>query len=275
MLTLPLILAALAAGAVGGVHCIGMCGGLSQWLLPREPAGAAPGTLAAAGARRVIAIAAAPAGAHGVVNCGASTAGSCTRSAAAPVSNWLALAQLHAGRLFTYALTGAIAGASGGYGPFLRPLQHLHWPLLLLGNLALVYLGLRLAGIRLPWRQPCWLAQGLHKLASYLPRPANHHPFVNGMAWGCMPCGLLYTVLPFALLSGAAWSGALLLLVFGLGTLPWLLAAQLPRLAGLQLRGMRIATALILCAWGVFGLLQLAGWVASTASVWCVTAAAS
>jgi sulfite exporter TauE/SafE len=32
MLTLPLILAAVTAGIAGGVHCVGMCGGISSML---------------------------------------------------------------------------------------------------------------------------------------------------------------------------------------------------------------------------------------------------
>jgi hypothetical protein len=46
------------------------------------------------------------------------------------------------------------------------------------------------------------------------------------MLWGCLPCGLVYGVLPFSLLSGDAISGAILMLIFGLGALPYLLFAQ-------------------------------------------------
>jgi sulfite exporter TauE/SafE len=43
------------------------------------------------------------------------------------------------------------------------------------------------------------------------------------MLWGLVPCGLVYSVLPLAFLSGSALSGAGLMLAFGLGTLPNLL----------------------------------------------------
>jgi sulfite exporter TauE/SafE len=202
---------------------------------------------------------------------------SCAGSAVASATHWQALLALHAGRLGTYALIGALAGATGGLGLMWHPLRQLHWPLLLLGNLALLYLGLRVAGVNLPWSLPRFLAQAiqavpaaLQKITRRLPR----HPFFKGMAWGCMPCGLLATVLPFALLSGSAWSGAVLLILFGMGTLPYLLALQLPpqfrhhpRLAG---RPLRMGAALLLCAWAVFGLLQLAGWVAGPMAAWCV-----
>ena len=43
--------------------------------------------------------------------------------------------------------------------------------------------------------------------------------------WGATPCGLVYGVLPVALLAGSAADGALVMLAFGLGTLPNLLVA--------------------------------------------------
>ena len=46
-----------------------------------------------------------------------------------------------------------------------------------------------------------------------------------GVLWGLTPCALVYGVLPLALLSGGAWQGAVIMLAFGLGTLPNLLAA--------------------------------------------------
>jgi sulfite exporter TauE/SafE len=45
----------------------------------------------------------------------------------------------------------------------------------------------------------------------------------SGMLWGLVPCGLVYSVLPLAFLSGDIWTGAALMFVFGLGTLPNLL----------------------------------------------------
>jgi sulfite exporter TauE/SafE len=56
-----------------------------------------------------------------------------------------------------------------------------------------------------------------------------------GFVWGWLPCGLVYSVLIWALSAGSATQGALLMLGFGLGTLPNLLlmgafAAQLSAL---------------------------------------------
>ncbi len=40
------------------------------------------------------------------------------------------------------------------------------------------------------------------------------------MVWGWLPCGLVYSALIWAISAGSAQEGALLLLSFGLGTLP-------------------------------------------------------
>ena len=45
-----------------------------------------------------------------------------------------------------------------------------------------------------------------------------------GILWGWLPCGLVYSVLIWTLSVNSAVEGALLLLSFGLGTLPNLLA---------------------------------------------------
>jgi sulfite exporter TauE/SafE len=44
-----------------------------------------------------------------------------------------------------------------------------------------------------------------------------------GILWGWLPCGMVYSASIAALSSGSASSGAAIMLVFGLGTLPNLL----------------------------------------------------
>jgi hypothetical protein len=45
-----------------------------------------------------------------------------------------------------------------------------------------------------------------------------------GFVWGWLPCGMVYSVLAWSLAAGSASAGASLMLAFGLGTLPMLLA---------------------------------------------------
>jgi sulfite exporter TauE/SafE len=92
-----------------------------------------------------------------------------------------------------------------------------------------------LLGAVLLWqaRQPAWvdrLGQGVWRKA----RPAMaalgpRAPFVLGVGWALMPCGLLYSALLVAALSANAAQGAGVMALFALGTSvsllagPWLL----------------------------------------------------
>lgn len=48
-----------------------------------------------------------------------------------------------------------------------------------------------------------------------------------GIVWGWLPCGLVYGVASWAVTSGSAVNGALVMLAFGLGTLPGVVSAGL------------------------------------------------
>ena len=140
------------------------------------------------------------------------------------------------GRIASYCLAGAIAGSVGGLGLMFSDVLPVQLVLYVLANVMLLILGLYLAGLsalaahfeaagRWLWRRIQPLARGLI--------PANTFPraLAVGALWGWIPCGLVYGVLATALLSGTAERGAVMMLAFGLGTLPNLL------LAGLVVRG--------------------------------------
>ena len=78
-----------------------------------------------------------------------------------------------------------------------------------------------------------------------------------GMLWGWLPCGMVYSVLAMALLTGSAARGAATLLAFGLGTLPNLMLAGLllVRFRNLaQAPALRIGSGLVVLAFGAWGL---------------------
>jgi sulfite exporter TauE/SafE len=91
-----------------------------------------------------------------------------------------------------------------------------------------------------------------------LPRSGAGRPLVAGFFWGWLPCGLSTTLLMAAWLEASALHGGLLMLAFGLGTLPlmtslsWSGAHFSARLAQPSLR--RVAAGLIAVA-GVVTLL--------------------
>lgn len=203
MLTLPLVAAVLSAGLLGGAHCIGMCGGLANML-----------TNAGVPGRKTIRIVPVQA-----------------IHQESKVNRWRIPTLLHAGRLFTYSLIGGFVGALGAAGLLFKPYLPVQMLMFVLGNLALIWLGLRLAGYSPEFTSLSRLASHVTSQVKLpirfsLSAQTRRHPFFVGMAWGCMPCGLVYGVLPFSLLSGNAGSGAVLMLLFGLAALPYLLFAQ-------------------------------------------------
>jgi sulfite exporter TauE/SafE len=84
--------------------------------------------------------------------------------------------------------------------------------------------------------------------------------FAAGLVWGWVPCGMVYGVLIAALVSGSAVQGASLMLAFGLGTLPNLLALGWSAHAArrwLEHRALRIAAGVLVIAFGVAGLARI------------------
>lgn len=75
-------------------------------------------------------------------------------------------------------------------------------------------------------RQPAWVEAAGRKVWGRV-RPLVHAPggvFAAGFLWALMPCGLLYSALLVAALSGGALEGALTMAMFALGSGLWLLA---------------------------------------------------
>jgi len=94
----------------------------------------------------------------------------------------------------------------------------------------------------------------------FIPVRTVPQAFFTGAVWGWLPCGLVYSVLISALATGSAAHGALLMLAFGAGTLPNLLAMGLfaQRLQTLTRKpGVRLAAGLLVAAFGVWGLTRL------------------
>jgi sulfite exporter TauE/SafE len=133
----------------------------------------------------------------------------------------------HLGRLAGYAVLGAVAGLLGaaldlgGAAAGLRQLR-----LVVSGTLLLAF-GLAFLGL-VPRR---WLEPGAGGAAALIARArrasGRSFPFLLGLPIGLLPCGLLYPMYAAAAGTGSAPGGAMLLLVFGLGTVPLLAAFAL------------------------------------------------
>jgi uncharacterized protein len=103
----------------------------------------------------------------------------------------------------------------------------------------------------------------------FLPMNTPAKAFALGGLWGWVPCGMVYSVLLTAMLSGSATSGAAVMIAFGLGTLPTLLGIGMvgARLQALtRRRAVRVASGLIVLAFGILGMYRAAnglslGWL--------------
>jgi uncharacterized protein len=217
--------AAFVAGIAGSVHCLAMCGGLSGALGMRaRQAGVAPGR----------------AFAHQL------------------------LQQL--GRVGSYTLAGAVCGAFGAALTTLMDLAQLTVVARVLAGACLVAISLR---VLFGWRAFAALERfGARFFARLSPLARSGlgsglgGSFLLGALWGWLPCGLVYSMLIFAALSGSVWQGAAILLLFGLGTWPAmlggsLLSAQLWRVS--MARGVHTLAGVLLLAFGVLTMIAPLG----------------
>lgn len=193
-------LGGLILGFASSLHCAGMCGGIASGLLLAFD----PGQGAA---RRA-----------GV------------------------LMSAQAGRIAAYMAAGGFLGVvgSGFYGAFDHGAAHLvlRWA----AAVALGWIGLSLIGVA-----PALTV--IDRLVAPFARWARHPgrrlraggpigPFLAGLGWGLLPCGMVYGALFYAMLTGSGTGGATVMAGFGLGTLP---AVTLTALGVAGLRKMALA----------------------------------
>lgn len=216
--------AAFIVGLMGGVHCLGMCGGIVSALtfsLPSQQ-------------RQHL-------------------------SQSLPI-----MLSYNLGRLSSYVIAGIIASSLGVAALQFAELDYLRTALSVLAALFMVALGLYLAG----WwggiakieqiGKPIW--KRLEPLGRrFIPINSPLKALPLGFIWGWLPCGLVYSVLLWTVSAGSIAKGALIMLLFGLGTLPNLLlmgafAAQLQRF--LRRPAIKLAAGLIVVAMGIGLLVQ-------------------
>lgn len=166
------------------------------------------------------------------------------------------------GRIGSYVVAGSLAGLIGWWLGQGLDLMGLSLGLRLALGLLMVGIGLQLA---LNWNGMRWIeAAGagfwrrLAPLAKrLLPARTPLHALALGALWGWLPCGLVYTVLLAATASGSPGHGALVMLAFGLGTAPSMLAlgAAGGRLAALTRRpGLRRLAGAAILGYGMWTL---------------------
>ena len=180
----PILSAAFVTGLLGSAHCFGMCGGIS---------GLFAVNVSVLDLKRQLPKAIA----------------------------------YNAGRVVTYAVLGA-AVAMLGKGA-VDSIPRLAAPVRLASGLLIILVGLQVAfgwrilsvvenaGARL-WRRVAPAAKALVPVQT-LPQATG-----LGLIWGLLPCGLVYSVLLLAATTAEPSGGALVMLAFGLGTMPAMVA---------------------------------------------------
>lgn len=186
-------IAAFLVGLLGGVHCVGMCGGVVGALC------------------------------LGLNKNSANTQENNTRTALPYLLSY------NAGRISSYTLAGILMGWIGWLGSHLFEIYALQQTLEIIAATFMLALGLYIAGW---WRvlanverlggKVIW--KRLEPLGRrFMPVTSYRQAFSLGLVWGWLPCGLVYSVIIWTISTQSPLEGGLLMLSFGLGTLPNLL----------------------------------------------------
>jgi sulfite exporter TauE/SafE len=214
-----LLVSALLAGLVGGLHCAAMCGGFAAAAAARDARVLFP-----------------------------------RRALVARQSIY------HAGRIASYAALGALSGAAGEAALAAAKLATVQQLLYIVANALLLLLAMAIATSskatsRVARGGAAVFARVLPHVQPILQGEGTGSRLALGALWGLVPCTLVYSVLPLALFAGGAWQGALVMTLFGIGTLPHLLGAGyvLSRLP-LRAPGWRRGAAIVIGAFALLGL---------------------
>lgn len=133
----------------------------------------------------------------------------------------------HLGRLISYSLLGLIASLVGV--AIFQSIMSNSAPRIVLGAV-LVLIGLAMLGLPLFNQLEKFGMRFWQSLApirkKVFPIDSFGKALFAGLLWGFLPCGLVYGALMMAIAGNNVATGAALMFVFGLGTMPMLIATQ-------------------------------------------------
>jgi len=209
---------ALTVGFLGGVHCLGMCGGIVA-----------------------------------AINVGNSS----------QHSRLTLNIFYNIGRISSYIIAGLIAGSIG-----LLVIKTTGGNIALTGlkiaaAFMLIALGLYLSGLLNVLKFTESLGAKLWQYIApwakkFYPFHTISHALIAGLLWGWIPCGMVYSVLAWAVSAGTPLNGAWIMLGFGLGTLPNLLAmGMVVQKIKPLLSKAKLFSGLLIVAFGLFQLFNI------------------
>lgn len=159
------------------------------------------------------------------------------------------------GRILTYAFLGVVVAVVGGTA--VDSIPRLAAPIRLASGLLIILVGLQVAfnwrilafvetaGAKL-WKKVAPAAKGL------VPVETLVQALGLGLIWGLLPCGLVYSVLLIAATTAEPASGGMVMIAFGLGTMPAMIATGVgaSKLAKFM-SGKRIGAGLLIIVLGI------------------------
>ena len=125
---------------------------------------------------------------------------------------------LNLGRICSYALLGLIAGIVGF--AFVDIIPALVVPMRVLAGVMLIGTGLYIGQWWFGIRHVEGLLSGLWQRLQGRLKGISGSTWLTGLAWGCLPCGLVFTALTMAMSLGNIVDAVTFMVAFGLGTLP-------------------------------------------------------
>ncbi len=197
---------------------------------------------------------------HCVGMCGGLVSALCM---ARPKLWWPGLLSYQLGRIFTYVILGLIAGLVGtSLGEF-SGFKQAQWLLTLFAGGLMILFACYLGG---------WLPDPFSKLTAkisratgmtyWMKKASSSHRLdawlVVGLLNGLLPCGLVYAGLALSLTATAPFQGALIMLLFGLGTVPAMLVvpALLRKITPVKRGQFLKVAALLLIVLGILTMLR-------------------
>ncbi|MDH3614978.1 MAG: sulfite exporter TauE/SafE family protein [Gammaproteobacteria bacterium] len=213
--SLPLFAAAFITGLLGSAHCFGMCAGLS-----------------------------------GLVAVNTSVASLRPQLAMAVAYN--------SGRVLSYGFLGAAVAMLGQ--TIVDAIPNIAAPVRFASGLLIVIVGLQVA---FGWRFLAPLEKaGAHIWNRIAPAAKGLLPVTSvpkalglGLLWGWLPCGLVYSVLLLAATTANPFAGGLVMIAFGIGTMPAMIATGISASRLSQfMRRKRLGAGLLIVVLGVLTL---------------------
>lgn len=165
------------------------------------------------------------------------------------------------GRVFTYSFGGMAAAAAGDrLSQSLPDAVNLQAWLCLLAGALLIWQGLHALGWLRPFVKSSDPCLGAGMLGDLLRANRLQSVFLGGMINGFLPCGLVYAYLALAGSTRQPLQGGLVMLLFGLGTIPVLalLGLGVGRISLMSRRRVLTIAAVLVLVTGLFSLWR--GW---------------